>query len=126
MKILCLIFLIAPFYLLGQQVYFSPYTQSFPTGLASEIEDINRRITFEPNTITIATETEQGKEIEVLSIEATDYVNENIVFLCQDRSKRKITIAVPEQQEKVEIIDYYYRSPKTNEEVQLRFHVEQL
>lgn len=126
MKTLCLILFFAPYYLLGQEVFYSPFTQTFPTIFKSEIEDINRKIYFEPNTITIATDTKEGKEIEVLVIQATNTVNGNLVFLCQNKSKQKITIAIPEEQKQVEVIDYYYRSSKTNEEIQLRFHVEQI
>lgn len=110
----------------GQQVFYSPFTHTYPTIFTSKIEDVNRRITLEPNTITIATETEEGKEIEILAIQATEIINGNFVFLCQNRSKQKITIAIPEGQEQIEIIDYFFRSPKTNEEIQLRFYVEQI
>ncbi|MDT0646339.1 hypothetical protein RM545_06520 [Zunongwangia sp. F260] len=87
---------------------------------------MNRRIVFKPETITIATNTKEGKEVEVLYIQEVDVVNENMVFLCQNSSKLKITIAIPQGQEPIEVIDYYYRSLKTNEKVQKRFLVDQI
>lgn len=63
MKTLCLILLFTPFYLLGQEVFYSPFTQNFPNKNGNEIEAIDRELIFEPNTITIITETELGKII---------------------------------------------------------------
>ncbi|HKL35106.1 MAG TPA: hypothetical protein VJ899_02315, partial [Salegentibacter sp.] len=52
--------------------------------------------------------------------------DKNIILLCQNRSKQKITISIPEEQEHLLFIDYYYRSPSINEEIQIRFHLEKM
>ena len=110
----------------GQSIFYSFFTRTYPTIFTSKIENIERRITFEPNTITIATQTELGKEIETLIIQATDYTDDKIVILCRNRSNQKITIVIPDHQETIRLIDYFYHSSKTNEETQLRFYVEQI
>ena len=107
----------------SQVSYISYFTQSYPTIFTAEIQKVERRITFEPKTITIATEVDGGKEIEVLKIVGHDMESEAFTFFCESRNGKKITISIP-RQEKVEIIDYYYRSPDTSDEIQLRFHVE--
>jgi len=33
---------------------------------------------------------------------------------------------LPEEQEELFYVDYYYRSPTTNEEIQIRLHVEEM
>jgi hypothetical protein len=106
-----------------QAVYTSYFTESFPTIFRSHIEEVNRQITFDPNSVTIATEMNQGKEIEVLTVQKVSYTDGLLQILCTTRNNRQVTIVLPEQ-EKVEIIDYYARDPKTKEEYQLRFHVE--
>lgn len=107
----------------SQITYTSYFTQSFPTTFTTEIQNIDRRITFESQTISITTEIKGGKEIEMLNVEGHDIQEGTLIFFCKNRSKQNVTIAIP-RQEKVEVIDYYYRSPKKKEEVQLRFHVE--
>ncbi len=126
MKTLCLIFIFIPFYLFGQDVYYSPFTETFPNIFRSEFEKINRRIVFEPNEVTIVTETKKGKDIEVLNIQEIRNVDDKLILLCQNRSKRKVTISLPEEQEQLFYIDYYYRSPTTNEEIQIRLHLEEM
>lgn len=126
MKTLCLIFIFTPFFLLGQEVYYSPFTETYPNIYRSEFEKINRRIVFEPNDVTIVTETQHGKDIEILNIRETRYMDDRLIILCQNRSKRKITIALPEEHEELLYIDYYYRSPTTNKKIQLRFHIEEM
>ena len=126
MKTLYLIFIFTPFFLLGQEVYYSPFTETYPNIFRSEFEKINRRIVFEPNDVTIVTETQIGKDIEVLNIQEIRYVDDKLILLCQNRSKRKVSIAIPEEQEQIFYIDYYYRSLKTNEEIQIRLHLEEM
>jgi hypothetical protein len=126
MKTLCLIFLLIPSSFLGQEVYYSPITETFPNIFESEFKKINRRIVFEANEVTIVTETKQGKDIEVLNIQEIQIVDDKLVLLCLNRSKQKITISIPEEREQLMFIDYYYRSLKTGEEIQLRFHVEEM
>lgn len=121
-----LFFLLFTRTLFAQVTYTSYYTQSFPTIFTTEIMDVNRTIIFESETITITTEVEGGKEIEVLDIEKHDLTNGAFTFFCKNRNNRNITIAIPDNQEEIELIDYYYRSPKTNEKIQLRFYVEQI
>ena len=123
-KLAVFIFFIFTGTVYSQVTYTSYFTQSYPTVFTSEIKDINRTIIFEPEKITITTEVEGGKEIEVLDIEKHDIINGTFTFFCKNRNNKNITIAIPENQEQIELIDYYYRSPKTNEKIQLRFYVE--
>jgi len=126
MKTLCLIFLFIPFYLLGQEVYYSPLTETYPNIYRSEFKLVDRRIVFEPNDVTIVTETNQGKDIEVLNIQENQVLEDRLTLICETRSKRKITIVFPKEQEEFLYLDYYYRSPTTNEEVQIRIHLEEM
>ncbi|MBZ9629808.1 hypothetical protein LB465_03370 [Salegentibacter sp. LM13S] len=126
MRILCLILIFTPFLLRGQEVYYSPFTETYPNIYRSEFEKINRRIVFEPNEVTIVTETQRGKDIEVLNIKEIQFVDNRLILQCQNRSKRKVTIILPEEQEQLFYIDYYYRSSTTNEEIQIRLHLEEM
>lgn len=110
MKTLFLILFFTLFNLLGQDVFYSPFTQTFPNNITTEIAEIESRIIFEPNTITIITEPETGKETEILHIQEINFINGNFVYLCTNRGSQKITIAIPEGQKEIEIIDYYYRA----------------
>ena len=94
--------------------------------LIPEFEQINRRIVFEPNAVTIVTETPKGKDIEILNIQETQVLDDRLTLICENRSKRKITIVFPKEREDFLYIDYYYRSPTTNEEIQIRLHVEEM
>ena len=124
-KLILLLVLLFPLLASGQIVFHSPYTQTWPTIFTSEIEEVNRRISFEPNTITIATETENGKDIEVLTVQNVVQYEGKVSIFCTTRNNQNVTIALPEQ-ERVEIIDYYSQDPKTKEEYQLRFYVERV
>ena len=127
MKTLCLIFLFIPFYSLGQEeVYYSPLTETYPNIYRSKFENIERRIVLEPNDVTIVTETQRGKDIEILNIQETRVVDNRLRLICTNRSKRKITIVFPKEQEEFLYLDYYYRSTTTNEEVQIRIHLEEM
>lgn len=123
---LCLIFLFIPFNFFGQEVFYSFLTETYPNIYKSEFKWVDRRIVFEPNDITIVTETNQGKDIEVLNIQGTQVVDDRLTLICKNRSKHRITIMFPEEQEEFLYIDYYYRCPVTNEEIQIRFHVEEI
>ncbi|APS40601.1 hypothetical protein [Salegentibacter sp. T436] len=124
MKTLCIIFLFIPFNFFGQEVYYSFLTETYPNIYRSEFKWVDRRIVFEPNDVTIVTETKQGKDIEVLKIQETQVLEDRLTLIREKRSKRKITIVFPKEQEEFLYIDYYYRSPSTNEEIQIRLHVE--
>ena len=126
MKTLCLIFLFIPFNFFGQEVYYSFLTETYPNIYRSEFKLVDRRIVFEPSDVTIVTETNQGKDIEVLNIQETQIVEDRLRLFCKSRSKRKITIVFPKEKEEFLYIDYYYRSPTTNEEIQIRLHVEEM
>jgi len=126
MKTLCLIFLFIPFNFFGQEVYYSFLTETYPNIYRSEFKLVDRRIVFEPNDVTIVTETNQGKDIEVLNIQETQVLDDRLTLICENRSKHKITIVFPKEQEEFLYIDYYYRSPTTNEEIQIRLHVEEM
>lgn len=127
MKTLCLIFLFIPSYLLGQEeVYYSPLTETYPNIYRLKFENIERRIVLEPNDVTIVTETQRGKDIEILNIQETRIVDKRLRLLCTNRSKRKITIVFPKEQEEFLYLDYYYRSTTTNEMVQIRLHLEKM
>ncbi|UBZ08790.1 hypothetical protein LDL76_08775 [Salegentibacter mishustinae] len=126
MKTLCLIFLFIPFNFFGQEVYYSFLTETYPNIYRSEFKLVDRRIVFEPNDVTIVTETNQGKDIEVLNIQETQVLDDRLTLICENRNKHKITIVFPKEQEEFLYIDYYYRSLLTNEEIQLRLHVEEM
>ena len=127
MKTLCIIFLFIPFYLLGQEeVYYSPLTETYPNIYRSKFENIERRIVLEPNDVTIVTETQRGKDIEILNIQETRIVDKRLRLICTNRSKRKIKIVFPREQEEFLYLDYYYRSTPTNEEIQIRIHLEEM
>jgi len=126
MKLLCFLLLLVPSYFLGQEIYHSSLTETYPNIYRSEFKWVDRRIVFEPNDVTIVTETKQGKDIEVLNIQETQVVDDRLVLICKNRSKRKITIVFPKEKEEFLYIDYYYRSLTTNEEIQVRLHIEEL
>lgn len=126
MKTFCLIFLFIPFNFFGQEIYYSFLTETYPNIYRSDFKRVDRRIVFEPNDVTIVTETNQGKDIEVLNFQETRIVDNRLRLICTNRSKRKITIVFPKEQEEFLYIDYYYRSLTTNEEIQLRLHVEEM
>ena len=120
-----LIFISFHFAAAGQIVYSSPFTHTYPTIFSSKIEKVNRRISFEPNTVTITTDTEQGKEIEILTVQEVVHYEGKVSIFCTTRNNQHVTISLPVQ-ERVEIIDYYSEDPKTKEEYQLRFYVERV
>lgn len=122
MKTLFLILFFTPFSLLGQEVFNSFLTETYPDIFYSDFEWIDRRIVFEPEEVTIVTETEQGQEIETLTIQEIHTKEENLLLLCQNRSKKKITISIPKQKELL-FIDYYYQDSK-GIDIQMRLHVE--
>ncbi|WP_282017755.1 hypothetical protein [Salegentibacter mishustinae] len=126
MKTLCFILLLVPSYFLGQEAYHSSLTETYPNIYRSEFKWVDRRIVFEPNDVTIVTETKQGKDFEVLNIQETQLVDDRLILICKNRSKRKITIVFPKGQEEFLYIDYYYRSLTTNEEIQVRLHIEEM
>ena len=108
------------------EIYYSFLTETYPNIYRSDFKRVDRRIVFEPNDVTIVTETNQGKDIEVLNVQETRIVDNRLRLICTNRSKRKITIVFPKEQEEFLYIDYYYRSLTTNEEIQLRLHVEEM
>ena len=126
MKTLCLIFLLIPFNFFGQEIYYSFLTETYPNIYRSEFKWVDRRIVFETNDVTIVTETKQGKDIEVLNIQETQVLDDRLILICENRSKRNITIVFPKEQEEFLYVDYYYRSPITNEEIQIRLHLEEM
>lgn len=75
--------------LYSQATYVSPFTHTYPTIFTSEIIKINRIISFEPNEITIVTEVENGKEIEILTVQEIDYTEGNLLIFCTTRNNRK-------------------------------------
>lgn len=107
----------------GQITYTSPITQTWPNLFETNFEDIKRTLYFEIKLITIVTETSEGKVIERLEIQDFQKVQESLLFFCLTPAEEKVTVVMPPQ-EKVEIIDLYRRSPKTGEEMQVRFHVD--
>ena len=81
MKTLCLIFLFIPFNFFGQEVYYSFLTETYPNIYRSEFKWVDRRIVFEPNDVTIVTETNQGKDIEVLKIQETQLLEDRLTLI---------------------------------------------
>ena len=87
MKHMIFLLLIAPLISSGQIVYTSPFTESYPTIFTSKVEEINRRITFEPSTVSIATEKERGKEIGVLTVQEVVHNEGPVSIFCTSLSE---------------------------------------
>ncbi|MDT0647771.1 hypothetical protein RM545_13810 [Zunongwangia sp. F260] len=111
--------------LFSQTVFNSYFTESYPSIFTSQTDNINRRITFGSNLITIATKIEGGKEIEVLTVQEVRSREGTLTFICTSSNGRKVTIDLPEQ-EQVNKINYYTREPGMKEEYQLTFYVKQI
>lgn len=107
----------------SQVTYTSVYTESYPTIFSSQVVLINRSITFSPNAISIATEVDNGKEIEVLMIREINNRNGSLIVSCLTKKNIPVTISFPDQ-EPVTYIDYFSFHPKTREEFQLRFYIQ--
>lgn len=107
----------------SQVTYTSYHTESHPTIFSSKVELINRSITFSPNSISIATEVDNGKEIEVLMIREINNRNGSLIISCLTKKNKPVTISLPDQ-EPVKFIDYFSFHPKTREEFQLRFYIQ--
>lgn len=68
----------------GQEIYTSPLTQHFPS---AEMDTINRSILFEPETITIITETPRGEEKQEYTLvekenKIVDPIGSAILYTC--------------------------------------------
>lgn len=104
----------------GQTTYVSPLTQHWPSIFTTEYREIDRSITVEANSIIIATKTSEGKDIQTLLIREIGSVDGNTVFTCTSARNEEITLIIPPR-ERIEFMDIYKRSPRTGEEIQLRF-----
>lgn len=122
MKFLTIPFLIFSTICWGQGIFTSPLTQHRPSLSTTEFEEVNRKISFDSDTITIVTETVEGKEIETFYIQEKRMLDETLTYFCLTRDKRKVTIAVPYQEE-IEIIDLYKKNSETGEDMHIRFHI---
>ena len=105
----------------GQSVFTSSYTQTWPTIFNSKVEKINHSISFEENSISLATEKRSGKEIETFYIREIQQKNGATEYFCLTRDNRKLTVIKPLR--KLKYIDIYRPSARTGEEVQLRLHL---
>lgn len=123
MKIIVVVFLILNSFMLGaQEVYKSSITQTWPSIFKSDYQEINRTISFEENAIIIGTEVSRGKEFEILYIREVVVDDGNLVYKCMTANNNSVTIAIPAKG-MVHKIDLYRKSPKSGEEIQMRFHV---
>ncbi|MFD1079915.1 hypothetical protein, partial [Longispora fulva] len=52
----------------AQAIFTSPITQEYPTIFTTDFKDINRNLFIEPETITLTTDTEDGKIIDVFDV----------------------------------------------------------
>ena len=117
------LFLLFPIATWSQVVRFtSPITQTWPTIFTTDFEEVHRTISFDIDEVMIITETEIGKEFRKLQILSVENIEGDLIFYCTDMSNTKrITIALPEHQE---YIDIYEPSIRTDEEIQLRIHID--
>ena len=104
------------------QIYTSSYTQTWPDIFKTDIENINRSISFEENTITMATENTKGKEIEVFYIQKIEESSKATEYFCLTSKDEQIIIIKPVRKE-LHIIDIFRPSVKTGEQIQLRLHL---
>lgn len=91
----------------GQEIFISPITQHFPS---SEIETINRVITFKQETITISSETPRGEDVQVFIILQKedgnlDPIGETSVYTCTSLDGKFITYLILPKAEAPEFID---------------------
>lgn len=61
------------------QTYTSPFTQYFPSG---QVEIINRTIEIDKENFTIITDTDTGKDIQMLIIKEVEKFSEGIIYKC--------------------------------------------
>lgn len=124
MRFLILWFLFTTGSLYSQDVYTSYFTETYPSIFKSRIEKTFRTITFEPGTVTITTNVNGGKQIEVLAVQKLDFSANSLKIYCTTRGGLEVVLVLP-QKKIIEFIDYYSRHPTTGEEFQVRFFVEQ-
>ena len=105
-----------------QSIYTSSFTQTWPTIFNSRVEEVNKTISFEDNTITLATETPLGKEFELFYIQRISENNGATQYFCLNSKEQPITVILPSP-ENLRFIDIYRPSLKTREEVQYRLHL---
>ncbi len=104
--------------------YTSPLTQFWPANNYTDIEYVDRTLSIEPETITLATQTPTGQIIEVYTILEVKENNDDIRFLCSNKADTfLITVIIPHQQ-KIEIVDIYRPSPTTGETEQIRLWID--
>lgn len=107
MKILLIIFINLLTCIIYGQTYTSPLTQHFPS---SEIETINRVISFEPETITITSGTPRGEDVQVFTIlqkedRIIDSIGTSTVYTCTSLDGRFTTYLILPKVETPEFID---------------------
>lgn len=102
----------------------SPLTQFWLANNYTDFEYIDRVLSIEPQTITLATVTPTGKLIEVYTILELKEGIDDIRFLCTNRANTApVTVIIPHQ-EKIEIIDLYRPSLTTGETEQIRLWID--
>ena len=109
----------------GQITYTSTYTQLWPSLFTTEYQEIKRSITVDAGSITIASQIPGGKDIQELLIEDVHLNDENTVYSCITKDRRKIVLIIPPR-EKIKFIDLYKTLPDTGEEIQLRFLLDRI
>ena len=105
-----------------QQVFTSPYTESWPNIFQSRIDEINRSISIGHSEIVIITKTAKAKEVETLQVEKVEEKNTTVIFYCLTRSGQPAKVIVPNKME-IELIDVFIPSEETGEQEHLRFYV---
>ncbi|MFV8839162.1 hypothetical protein [Salinimicrobium soli] len=107
----------------AQAIFTSPITQEYPTIFTTDFKDINRNLFIEPETITLTTDTEDGKIIDVFDVIEIKDEGGLLKFLCVTRTGEKLVTVIIPVQEKIEIIDIYRPSSVTGEVEQIRLWV---
>lgn len=109
----------------GQITYTSTYTQLWPSIFRTEYQEVKRSITVEAGSITIASQTAGGKDIQELLIQDIHLNDENMVYTCITKDRRKVILIIPPR-ERIKFIDMYKTLPDTGEEIQLRFLLDRI
>ena len=108
----------------GQEhIFTSPITQVWPTIFTTKFEDVNRTLFIEPASITLTTETEEGKLFEKYIIQEIKEGENDLRFLCSNQAGTSLITVIIPLQKKIEIIDIYRPSPTSGETEQIRLWV---
>lgn len=106
----------------SQEVFKSPYTQSWPDIFNSRIDEVDRSISVGHSEIVIITQKDNIKEVETFVVQKIIEKNNVVVFECLTKEREPARVIIPLKKE-IDIIDVFKPSEKTGEEEHLRFYV---